>query len=75
MTECINCNKAKKNKENLRRFKPNLFPHRVNKKMGQSPRKKHLRIDYGDGCVIRNSSTKTVISQLWIIISKHAIHH
>ena len=36
---------------------------------------KKLRIDYGDGRVIRKSSTKTVISQLWIIISKHAIHH
>ena len=34
-----------------------------------------LRIDYGDGPVIRNSSTKTVISQLWISTSKHVIHH
>ena len=34
-----------------------------------------LRIDYGDGCVKRSSSTKTAISQLWIIISKHAMHH
>ena len=28
-----------------------------------------LRIDYGDGRVMRSSSNKTVISQLWIMIS------
>ena len=36
-----------------------------------------LRIDYGDGRVIKGSSTKMVISQLWNVIfrSRHAIHH
>ena len=34
-----------------------------------------LRIDYGDYCVIGSRYTKIVISQLWIIKSKHAIHH
>ena len=29
----------------------------------------HLRIDHGDGHVVRSSSTKRVISQLWIMIS------
>ena len=33
-----------------------------------------LRIDYGDGRVTRGSSTKVVISQLWVIIFRHAIH-
>ena len=33
-----------------------------------------LRIDYGDGRVIRGSSTKMVISQLWNDIFRHAIH-
>ena len=28
-----------------------------------------LRIDYGDSHVVRSSSTKRVISQLWIMIS------
>ena len=32
----------------------------------------YLRIDYGDGRVIRGSSTKMVISQLWVIIFRHA---
>ena len=36
---------------------------------------KVLRIDYGDGRVIRGSSTKIVISQLWTVIIRHAIHH
>ena len=35
----------------------------------------YLRIDYGDGRVIRGSSTKMVISQLWNVIFRHAIHH
>ena len=34
-----------------------------------------LRIDYGDGRVIRGSSTKMVISQLWNVIFRDAIHH
>ena len=34
-----------------------------------------LRIDYGDGRVTRGSSTKMLISQLWIVIFRHAIHH
>ena len=37
--------------------------------------KTHLRIDYGDGRVTRGSSTKMLISQLWIVIFRHAIHH
>ena len=35
----------------------------------------YLRIDYGDGRVIRGSSTKMVISELWNVIFRHAIHH
>ena len=35
----------------------------------------YLRIDYGDGQVIRGSSTKMVISQLCIVIFRNAIHH
>ena len=34
-----------------------------------------LRIDYGDGLVTRGSSTKMLISQLWIVIFRYAIHH
>ena len=34
-----------------------------------------LRIDYWDGRVIRGSSTKMVISQLWDVIFRHAVHH
>ena len=34
-----------------------------------------LRIDYGDARVIRGSSTKMLISQPWIVIFRHAIHH
>ena len=34
-----------------------------------------LRIDYGDGRVIKGSSIKMVISQLWNVIFRHAIHH
>ena len=36
---------------------------------------KDLRIDYGDGRVIKGSSTKMVISQIWNVIFRHAIHH
>ena len=35
----------------------------------------HFKDRLWDGRMIRSSSTKTVISQFWIIISTHAIHH
>ena len=41
----------------------------------ESPHYLTLRIDYGDGRVTRGSSTKVVISQLWVIIFRHAIDH
>ena len=71
--------KFPKNHKNLRvdvTFLPTreLFK-KVNKESILDPYIKMLRIDYGDGRVIKGSSTKMMISQLWNVIFRHAIHH